>query len=218
MPNGWSAARSETGEGAHSTSDRTHSGRVALRSMAGSADSAMAKTDTHSLLAASRTAPGPSVHDCIAARALIGTASELPIPRRSVAISRPERGQPAQMPGDGGFVPQQVDRMGGGGHEQDVGFSVPDDLIGEVGRHRPARKRCRAHATIPPRIPVVIEGDRDSGPGSPNDWVGSLDPMAAASRRGTGRTGARALRVSCGGDSSSNGATGATSLAALRAV
>ena len=56
--------------------------------MTGSADSDIAKTDTHSLPTASSTATSPSVQACIAGRSWTGTASELPVPRRSVKIRR----------------------------------------------------------------------------------------------------------------------------------
>jgi phospholipase C len=61
---------------------------LAARSMTGSVDSPIANTDTHSIPAASSTVTSPSVHACIAGRSCTGTASELPIPSRSVRIRR----------------------------------------------------------------------------------------------------------------------------------
>jgi hypothetical protein len=73
--------------------------------MTGSADSDIAKTDTHSLPTASRTATSPSVQACIAGRSWISTASELPVPSRSVKISRPnDARRRSDYPGTSAFV------------------------------------------------------------------------------------------------------------------
>ena len=88
MPNGWSEARRKHANGLQSTSERTRCGWLAVNSMTGSPDSDQAKTDAHLLPTASSTATSPSVQDCIAGRSWIGTASELPLPRRSVKIKR----------------------------------------------------------------------------------------------------------------------------------
>jgi len=42
-----------------------------------------------------------------------------------------KRRQPAKMAGDGGLIPQQVDREGRGRHEEQIG-PVTDDLVREV--------------------------------------------------------------------------------------
>jgi len=52
--------------------------------MSGSADSDIAGTVADSLPTASNTAASPSVQDCMAGPPLIGTASELPTPSRSI--------------------------------------------------------------------------------------------------------------------------------------
>ena len=89
----------------------------------------MAKTDTQSLPAASSTATSPSVRT--ASRdgyrsARIGAADAEEIGGDQPA----ERGQPAQVSGDGGLVPQQVDRERGGGYEEQIGSVAPDVPVG----------------------------------------------------------------------------------------
>ena len=108
-----------------STSERTRCGWLAVSNMTGSADSDIAKTDTHSLPTASSTATSPSVQACIAGtvvdRHRIGAPDAEEIGQDQAA----ERRQPAKMAGDGGLIPQQVDREGRGRHEEQIGPAPP---------------------------------------------------------------------------------------------
>jgi len=144
MPNGWSEARRKRANGLQSTSERTRCGWLAVSSMIGSPDSDHAKTDAHLLPTASSTATSPSVQDCIAGRSWIGTASELPLPRRSVKMRRLNEASRCRWPRHRGLVPQQVDRERRGGHEEKIGAAVPDDLVREVGVAVPRVERLRS--------------------------------------------------------------------------
>ena len=117
--------------------------------MAGSADSDIAKIDTHSLPTASSTATSPSVQDCIAGRSLIGTASELPTPRRSVKIRRLNDASRWRWPATVGSSHSRSIGNVGGGDEEEIGPAVTDDLVREVGVAVPrvARLGRGRHAT-----------------------------------------------------------------------
>jgi len=157
MPNGWSEARRKRANGLQSTSERTRCGWLAVSSMTGSPDSEQAKTDAHLLPTASSTATSPSVQVCIAGRSWIGTASELPLPRRSVKMRRLNEASRCRWPRHRGLVPQQVDRERRGGHEEKIGAAVPDDLVREVGVAVPRVQRLGAghHATSMTRTTPV---------------------------------------------------------------
>ena len=117
--------------GSQSTSERTRCGWLAVSSMTGSADSDVAKTDAHSLPTASSTATSPSVQACIAGRSWIGTASELPVPRRSVKIRRLNDASRRRWPATVGSSHSRSIGNGRGGHEEKIG-PVTDDLVREV--------------------------------------------------------------------------------------
>ena len=99
--------------------------------MTGSADSDVAKTDTHSLPTASSTATspvGPGLHrGTVVNRHRVGAPGAEQVGQDQAA----KRRQPAKMAGDGGLIPQQVDREGRGRHEEQIG-PVTDDLVREV--------------------------------------------------------------------------------------
>src|SRR6185312_12919034 len=125
MPNGWSEARRKRANGLQSTSERTRCGWLAVSSMTGSPDSDQAKTDAHLLPTASSTATSPSVQVCIAGRSWIGTASELPLPRRSVKMRRLNEASRCRWPATVGSSHSRSIGNGEGGTKRRSGPPSP---------------------------------------------------------------------------------------------